>query len=264
MKIGSIASSSSGNCIYAGSDTTNILVDCGISKKRIKEGLNIFGLDLSDIDGILITHEHIDHIKGLGVVSREINVPIYATKETIYEIKKSKSLGNINNNLFKSISGEEEFDVGDIRILPISSNHDASNSVVYTMQDQNDKVALVTDLGSFDYNMIEALSGTKALLLEANHDKKMLEVGKYPYELKKRVSSDYGHLSNEQCGELIVNIYHSGLEKVFLGHLSDENNFPELAYATVDLMLRENNIYNVQLEVAKKCDNSSLWQCNKI
>ncbi len=196
MRMCSIASGSSGNCIYIGTDATHLLVDVGISCKRTLEGLHQLGLTGKELDGILITHEHSDHISGLGVICRKFGIPIYATERTIAAIKKVSNLGAIEDSLFHAVA---------------------------------------TDLGMYDEYTVESLKGMDVLLLEANHDIHMLQVGPYPYALKQRILGKRGHLSNELSGRLLSRLLHDKLRTVFLGHLSKENNLAELAYETVRL-----------------------------
>ncbi|MCD8120175.1 MAG: MBL fold metallo-hydrolase [Lachnospiraceae bacterium] len=235
MRLGSIASGSSGNCIYIGSDHTHILVDTGISKKRIEEGLAAYELSPKDLDGIFITHEHIDHISGLGVLTRKYPVPIYATKETIYGIRQTKSLGALDKSLFVEIEPEEDVTVGDLTVHPFSISHDALNPVAYTVTDGEKKAAVATDMGRFDKKTVDRLTGMNCMLVEANHDIHMLETGSYPYPLKVRIAGDHGHLSNDAAGDLINQVLNPDLKYIFLGHLSRENNYPQLAWETVRL-----------------------------
>lgn len=235
MRLVSIASGSSGNCIYAGSDNTHILVDAGISNKRIEQGLNEIGLKGGDLDGIIITHEHSDHTKGLGVLSRKYGIPLYGTKETLLAIAEQKYLGEYPKELHRPISPEVHFFVGDLEIQPFSVDHDAANPVAYRIHHGNKAVAVATDLGHYDQYVIDHLQGLDALLLEANHDVNMLEAGPYPYYLKRRILGSRGHLSNENAGKLLSCVLHDNLKRVLLGHLSKENNYEELAFETVKL-----------------------------
>ena len=217
MRLCSIASGSSGNCIYVGSDHTHLLVDTGISKKRIDEGLHTLGIKGEELSGILITHEHSDHIQGLGVFSRKYGIPVYATKGTLKGIMEYRSLGKMPEGLLHEIQTDTDFLLGD-RIACGEKS-----------------VAVATDLGIYDEYTVENLKNLDAVLLEANHDIHMLEVGPYPYPLKRRVMGDKGHLSNELSGQLLCDILHDKLQHVILGHLSKENNYAELAYETVKL-----------------------------
>ncbi len=235
MRLCSIASGSSGNCIYVGDDTTHLLVDTGISKKRIEEGLHSLGVKGEELSGILITHEHIDHIQGLGVFSRKYEIPIYATAGTIEGIQGMKSLGKMPEGLLHEVEIDQVFPLGDISICPFSISHDARQPSGFRMENGQKAVAVATDLGKYDEYTVEHLQNLNAVVLEANHDIHMLEVGPYPYPLKRRVMGDKGHLSNELSGRLLSDILHDGLQQVILGHLSKENNYAELAYETVKL-----------------------------
>lgn len=235
MRLCSIASGSSGNCIYVGSDHTHLLVDTGISKKRIDEGLHTLGIKGEELAGILITHEHSDHIQGLGVFSRKYGIPVYATKGTLKGIREYKSLGKMPDGLLHEIEIDKDFLLGDLTIHPFAISHDAYQPSGYRIACGERSVAVATDLGIYDDYTVENLKGLDAVLLEANHDIHMLEVGPYPYPLKRRVMGEKGHLSNEVSGRLLCDILHDNLKQVVLGHLSKENNYAELAYETVKL-----------------------------
>ncbi len=236
MEVCSIASGSSGNCIYVSSGSTSLLVDVGISGKRIEEGLNSFGLKTADIDGILITHEHSDHIAGLGVISRKLGIPIYATRGTIEAVKGIKALGELPGSLFNEIRAGNAFKIKDIDISPVKTSHDAAEPVAFRLSHGGGSVGILTDLGTYNDQTVENFKGVESILIEANHDVNMLLVGKrYPYALKQRILSDKGHLSNETCGKLLCRLLHDGLKRIMLGHLSMENNLAELAYETVRL-----------------------------
>ena len=233
MRLCSIASGSSGNCIYVGSDATHLLVDVGISGKRTEAGLKELDLSMRDIDGVFITHEHADHVAGLGVLGRKYNMPIYATKGTIEAIKRNSSLGEIPEELFMLVSADEKIIIKDLVCNPMKISHDAAEPVAYRISHGKKKVGIITDLGTYDDYTVESLKGMDALLLEANHDVNMLQVGPYPYHLKKRILGERGHLSNEMAGQLLCSLLHEKLQAVILGHLSKENNLPELAYEAV-------------------------------
>lgn len=235
MRMCSIASGSSGNCIYVGSDNSHLLIDTGISKKRIEEGLNKLEIKGDELDGILITHEHSDHIKGLGVFSRKYEIPIYATPGTIAGIKESSSLGKMPEGLLHPIKADHPFQLGELDVHPFAISHDANEPSGYRFEQDGKKIAVATDLGKYDEYTVENLKDLNAVLLESNHDIHMLEVGPYPYYLKQRVLGDRGHLSNELSGRLLCDILHNNLRSVLLGHLSKENNYEELAYETVKL-----------------------------
>ena len=245
MRLCSIASGSSGNCIYVGSDATHLLVDVGISGKKIESGLNSLGLGGNDLDGILITHEHSDHISGLGVLARKYEIPIYATRGTITAIRRTKNLGNLDDDLFREIKEDSKFTIKDLTVNPMRISHDAAQPAAYRFSYGSQKVAVCTDLGIYNDYTVECLKGMDALLIEANHDVNMLQVGPYPYYLKQRILGDRGHLSNENSGRLLSRILHDRLQAIVLGHLSKENNLPELAYEAVRMEITMgDNPYN--------------------
>ena len=233
LELCSIASGSSGNCIYVGTDTTHVLVDVGISRKRTEEGLNSLGICPGELDAIFVTHEHSDHISGLGVFSRKYNVPIYATPKTLDAIRGCRSLGAIDDGLFQTVKADESFTIKDMTVNPMRISHDAADPVAYRFAHGRKKAAIVTDLGNYNDYTVDSLKGMDVLLLEANHDINMLQVGPYPYYLKQRILGDKGHLSNERAGQLLTRLIHDDLQAVLLGHLSKENNMPELAYEAV-------------------------------
>ncbi|MCR5397608.1 MAG: MBL fold metallo-hydrolase [Lachnospiraceae bacterium] len=233
MELFSIASGSSGNCICVGNERNHVMIDVGISGKRVDAGMAEYDLKTSDMDGILVTHEHSDHISGLGVISRKYGLPIYSTKGTIEAIKNTKSVGKIDEGLFHIIEPDQDFTIGELTVHPIRVSHDAADPVAYTVSDGRKKIGVITDLGCYDDYIIENISGMNVLLLEANHDVNMLRVGPYPYPLKQRIIGDKGHLSNELSGQLLGRVLHDQMGHVILGHLSKENNYEKLAYETV-------------------------------
>ena len=233
MRICSIASGSTGNCIYVGNGNTHLLIDCGISGKKIENGLNGIGLTSKDIDAVLVTHEHTDHVKGLGVIARKYGIPFYTCKKTKKAIFEMKELGEIDAGLFHDIEADKMFCLKDLAIEPFSISHDAADPVGFRINDGKKTMALATDMGTFDDYTVEHLKDLDTILLESNHDVRLLEVGRYPYPLKRRILSDKGHLSNELAGALLNEILHDNMKHIILGHLSAENNYPDLAYETV-------------------------------
>ncbi len=262
MRLCSIASGSSGNCIYVGTDTTHLLVDSGISRKKIEEGLCALDLSVRDLDGILVTHEHSDHISGLGVLIRKREMPVYATRGTIQKIKETKSLGNIPDGLFQEIREDEPFVIKDMLVSPMRISHDAAQPVAYRFRHEKKNIGVITDLGVYDDYTVECLKGMDALLLEANHDVRMLEAGPYPYYLKRRILGERGHLSNELSGRFLSRILHDNLKAVVLGHLSKENNMAELAYETVrvEITMADNEFKgnDFPISVAKRSEVSEI------
>ena len=252
MELCSIASGSSGNCIYAGTESSHL----------IEAGLNSIGLKTAEMQALLVTHEHSDHISGLGVVARKYGIPIYATAETIEAVKGISSVGKVDETLFHPIEAGVEFQIGDITVEPVSISHDAANPVAYIMKQSDKKMAVITDLGKYDNYLIDKLQDLDVLLLEANHDVRMLQVGSYPYPLKQRILGDRGHLSNESSGQFLGQLLHDKFKKVVLGHLSKENNLAELAYETVRQEVEQGeNPYHgndFPIQVAKRDEVSEL------
>ena len=262
MELFSIASGSSGNCICVGNDRSHVMIDAGVSGKRIEAGMNTYDYTTPDMDGILITHEHSDHIMGLGVIARKYGLPIYATKGTVDAILTSSSVGKIDTGLFHVIEAGVEFAVGDLTIMPMSISHDAADPVAYLLTDGTRRIGVVTDLGVYNEEIIRQMQGLDAVLLEANHDINMLQVGSYPYPLKQRILGEKGHLSNEASGQLLGRILHDNMKHILLGHLSKENNYAQLAYETVRLEISlGDNPYrgnDFPIEVARRDGPSGL------
>lgn len=231
MEFATIASGSSGNSIYIGSNHTKILIDAGLSGKKIETGLKELSLTGWDIDAIFVTHEHIDHVDGIGVLSRRYDIPIYATEGTWSNMPDK--VGEIKHKNRQVIYSGENCILNDLCIHPFDIPHDASEPVGYNVVCESHKVTVATDIGHISQSVAENVTDSDILLIESNHDINMLKNGPYPYNLKQRVLSDVGHLSNERAGELLKNILDDRLKYIFLGHLSNENNTPMLAFNTV-------------------------------
>ena len=249
FKFCNLYSGSSGNCSFIETDKTKILVDCGVSFKKIKEGLESINQDIHDIDAVLITHEHSDHIKGLGVLSKNIDVPIYANKKTLDEIEKKYFISST-----KPFVTDELFEINDLKVLPFSIPHDAADPVGFTINHKNKKISLATDIGHVENKLYKNLNESSFVLLESNYEPDMLKSSSYPYSLKHRILGPEGHLSNEDASNVIKTLVNNGLNNIMLGHLSKENNFPELAYQTTVNELIECNvdIDKLQLSVADR------------
>ena len=243
-----------------GSEATHLLVDVGISGKRTENGLNTLGITGADLDGILITHEHADHISGLGVMARKYDVPIYATQGTIEAIKECGTIGKIDEGLFREVHEDKKLIIKDLTVNPMRISHDAAQPVAYRIGYGDKKVGICTDLGIYNDYTVECLKGMDAVLIEANHDVNMLQVGPYPYYLKQRILGDRGHLSNENSGRLLSRILHDKLQAILLGHLSKENNLPELAYEAVrmEITMGDNPYHanDFSMQVARRSEVS--------
>ena len=264
MKFMNIASGSSGNSSLVCTDDTAVLIDAGLSMKKIEEGLRTVGMTGADLDAIVVTHEHSDHIKGLGVLARKYGMPIYATSGTVKGISEVTSLGKIDQGLFKTISSDVDFKVGDLNIEPHSIWHDAYEPVCFSFEDGKNKVSVATDLGNFNDYLVKCLADSDILLIEANHDIRMLEVGPYSYALKRRILGERGHLSNEASGRFIKRLLNDHIKTIILGHLSKENNLPELAYEAVKCEISDNpftkDVKDFDLHTAFRDKPDSLYE----
>lgn len=248
----SLYSGSTGNSLFIESDNTKLLIDSGVSAKKVVDGLTSINVDISDIDAILVTHEHSDHIQSLGTISKKFNIPVYANSKTwdAMPVQKNK----INEKNQKVFYSNENFEIGDILIHSFSIPHDAADPCGFNLTYNNNKMSIATDIGHMTNSILQSLENSKFLMLEANYDPEVLKCSNYPYLLKTRIAGPNGHLSNSLAGKTVSHLINFGLENVVLGHLSKENNFPELAYKTV---LEELAVYNysdndIKIEVAKR------------
>ncbi len=240
MKLCSIASGSSGNCIYVGNKNTHILIDAGVTCKRMEEGLKKIGVAPENVEAILITHEHIDHVRGINVFLKKNGTKVYGTKETLQAMHQASGNSSIPGSLLHAVSPDETFQINDLTINPFSLPHDARNPVGYTIESGGHKIGMATDLGMYDSYILSKLTDSEILYIEANHDVNMLMVGGYPYSLKQRIVGSKGHLSNESSAELIKELLHENMKHILLAHMSKENNYAELAYETVKQIVYEN------------------------
>lgn len=250
-------SGSSGNALYVRREDTCVLVDAGLPGKRISEEMQKAGEQIERLGAILVTHEHLDHIAGVGVLMRKYKVPVYATEPT-WQAMEGK-IGRIPGDLARCIAPGEEFSIGSLLVRPFSIPHDAACPVGYAFEGGGRKLAVATDVGCMEKEWMEAVSGADMLLLEANHDVDMLRAGRYPYDLKKRILSNRGHLSNDDAGIAAVQLCQSGVRQILLGHLSGENNFPELAWESVAMHLRRAGL-DIPLGVASRSGLSGKYR----
>lgn len=254
----SLYSGSSGNCLFVSTKSTKILVDCGVSGKKICDGLNSIDNSIENINAILITHEHSDHVQSLGMISKKYNIPVYANIETWQAMPKQKE--KIDEKNINYFTNDEDFILNDLTIHPFSTPHDAANPCGFTIHDGKKKLSIATDLGHMDNFIIDNLEQSSFILLESNYDPEILKVSRYPFNLKRRIAGPSGHLSNETAGKTISVLMKKGLKEVMLGHLSKENNFPELAYQTVaeELMNNNSDINEIKLSVASRNEPGKL------
>ncbi|MCX7924090.1 MAG: MBL fold metallo-hydrolase [Clostridia bacterium] len=240
IKFCSLFSGSSGNSIFLGTHKARILIDAGLSGKKIIEALCSIGENPSELSAILVSHEHSDHIRGAGIISRKFDVPIYANENTWEAMEQQIGPVSVKNKRYFNTASE--FEINDICVKPFSIPHDAAEPVGFNFFVGNKKITTATDIGCMKKSLLGHLEMSDLLLLESNHDEQMVKVGPYPWSLKQRILGDRGHLSNELAGKVVAYLAEKGTKKFLLGHLSKENNFPELAYQTVYNTLMEKKI----------------------
>ena len=246
-------SGSSGNALYIGYQNTHLLIDAGMSGAKITAELNRIGLSPDLLCGILITHEHTDHIAGAGILSRKYDLPIFANERT-WEAMRPK-LGNIQEKNIRIFETGIDFPIDSLSVTPFAIPHDAAEPVGYSICTQNVKLGIATDLGTVKESWMKHLENSDLVLLESNHDVDVLKASRYPYDLKRRILGTKGHLSNDTAGKAAVSLVQRGVRSIVLGHLSGDTNFPELAYQSVCCMLQQTGIApgtDVMLSVASR------------
>lgn len=259
MKYISLSSGSCGNSHFIETNKTKILVDAGISGKKIIDNLNEHEKDLNNLNAILVTHEHTDHIKSVGVISRKFDVPIYATEKTWEEIQYL--IGNIKEKNIVVIEKNKKIGIGDLEIDSFKTNHDAVDSVGFTLNNGKKKISIVTDLGVVTQEVFEKIKGSDIAVIESNYDDDMLSFCSYAPSLKKRIRSELGHLSNNEAAYLAIALVKSGTGKILLGHLSKESNLPQLAFQTVGEILTSHKMgpKDVSLDVLLRGKVSKMY-----
>lgn len=259
-RFGTIASGSSGNCVYAGLGGEHFLIDAGVSGKRISAGLARF--DVPRLSGIFVTHEHGDHVRGLGIAARRFRVPVYATPLTWRYFMRHGTIGPMPEELIRQVDPGQTFTVGNVSVTAFDIPHDAAQPVGYTFQAGEDKIAVATDLGESTPIVERHLRDAQIIYIESNHDIEMLRNGRYHPKLKARVAGTRGHLSNAAAGVLLCEVCEGLTPRarphVFLAHLSEENNRPMLAYDTVLRVLDGNNVCVKNLTVAERNEPGEL------
>ncbi len=253
----SLVSGSSGNATLITDEQTTILIDCGLSGKKLEAAFASIGRSPKELDAILVTHEHIDHTAGVGVVSRRFDVPVYATAGTY----RGMSVGKLADKNIHTIAPEHSFEIGTIGVCPFSISHDANDPVGFSFFVNHKKVSLATDTGTMTDSIKQHILGSEAVILESNHDVDMLLYGSYPYSLKQRILSERGHLSNDDCAKTAVELLQSGTRHILLGHLSNENNTPEIAFRTAVNALRKAGAAidsDVRLGVARRYEATAV------
>ena len=224
-------SGSSGNCVFVGAGHTGILIDAGMPGRAIEQALNTIGVLPETLSGIVVTHEHSDHIKGVGILSRKYRLPVYANARTFDAM--IRKIGEIEGRSVRIFENGQDFYIGDLALQPFSIPHDAADPVGYRVYCGGRSVATATDMGHMRKSVLNILSGVDVLLLESNYDPDLLKKNpRYSTYLKQRILSDHGHLSNQDSAEALISLYEAGVRRVLLGHMSAENNTPELVMDT--------------------------------
>lgn len=237
MKVSMLASGSSGNVTYVETPTQRFLVDAGLSGKKIEQLLQVIQKDPAQLNGIFVTHEHVDHIKGIGVLSRKYNIPIYANEKTWQEIERID--GNIHSDLKFVFPANRTLTIGDVDIESYEVSHDAVHPQFYAFQRNNEKLVLLTDTGYVSERLRGQLANASVYLMESNHDVDLLRGGRYPWSTKQRILSDKGHLSNEDGALAVSDMIGDKTKRIYLGHLSRENNIKSLAKQTCETILKQ-------------------------
>lgn len=258
----SLSSGSSGNSYLIGSDRTLVLVDAGISARQIQERMKTLGLNPEDLSGILITHEHSDHIKGIDTLSKKYHLPLYmnaGTREQVLKLCKNRDQMEI-----RVFDNQDPFLLNDLEVHPFPVSHDAADTVGYSLKKGESKVCIATDTGTVTPEILTELTDSDLVVLEANHDVDILKMGRYPWFLKQRILGDQGHLSNEAAGHALASVIREDPRprQVLLAHLSKENNFPEMAWQTVVNVLESHRIYldeRLRIDMLKRDEMSGVY-----
>ncbi len=248
MKVAILGSGSEGNSILISQGKSVVLIDAGFSGSRLQERVHAAGYCLGDIRALLITHEHSDHVRGAGVIARRLKIPVYATEGTLR--RGRAKFGELPK--VYCIEGGSPVEINDLMIRPFDISHDAEQPVGFVVEDGLARLGICTDSGCVTHLMRQRLQRCDALILETNHDSTMLLAGPYPWELKQRIRSRLGHLSNDDAGGLLEELWHPALQHVFLAHLSRENNLPDLARLAAEDAIRRAGCSNgdTQIRVA--------------
>lgn len=259
----SLASGSSGNCYYLGTPEFGVLIDAGIGIRTIKKVLKDHSIDFERLVGILITHDHADHIKTVGCLGEKYNIPVYATEKVHKGIEKSRYVEEMLYSSKRVIEKEISFHIRDFKITAFEVPHDSTDNVGYHIEYSEQRFTIATDVGHITETVAQYICKANRLILEANYDEEMLKFGTYPAFLKERVSSPTGHLSNREAAEFLATHYTPQLKDIWLCHLSRDNNHPELAYKTIDIRLFQEGVRvgkDVSLHVLKRTTPSELFE----
>ena len=251
MKISVLASGSKGNSSYIETKKSKILVDIGMTCLYIETKLKKINVNPSELDGIILTHTHVDHINGLKVFIKKYNTKVYLSEKMLKDIKEIFDIQN-----YQII--DDDFNIKDLNIEIFKTSHDSSDSNGYIFNEADKSIVYITDTGYLNRKYREKLANKNIYIIESNHDIKMLQDGKYPYHLKQRILSDTGHLSNEMASKYLVQYIGNNTKKIVLIHLSHENNNPEIALKTLENKLLENNIKFNDIIISEQNENTEL------
>ena len=256
LKFISFGSGSSGNCYYLATESDALIIDVGVGLRGLRKNCKEYGVNLQNVHHILVTHDHADHIKSVGSMSADFTLPVYATREVHEGINRNYCITKkVADSLACSVVKGQPVTLGDFNVTPFNVPHDSTDNVGYYIEAGGTNLCLITDAGMVTDEMKTFISRAHNLVIEANHDEEMVMSGPYPQFLKERILSGTGHLSNRSCGEAIAQNMSEHLKRVWLCHLSEENNHPELARKTVESVLRSYGIVvgaDLQLEVLKR------------
>lgn len=252
----SFGSGSSGNCYLLYTDTDGLMIDCGVGIRKLKNYFNSFGLKAQKVNNILITHDHADHVRSVGSFATKYNIPVYTTKEVYEGISGNYCVRRkVPFELQHCIEKGKTFELGDFRIIPFGVPHDSTDCVGYSIQLGDIVFSIITDCGHITDEITPIITRSNYLVIEANHDPEMLKTGPYPEHLKQRIAGPCGHLPNNECGEALAAYATDRLRHIWLCHLSEENNHPELARKTVEQILKDKGISvgdHLKLDVLKR------------
>jgi len=238
----SFASGSSGNCYFVGRQDEGVLVDVGITAQQIVKGLQQNHLTLDNIKAILITHDHIDHVKGLEILTKQKPIPIYAHPDCLQGLVEGKATKNVDAQLFHEIEIAQPFQICDICVESFPVMHDGRGAMGYYFEYEGHSLTIATDIGMLDNLVKEQIRRADNIVIESNYDVEMLEKGNYPYILKKRIASPVGHLSNIESVRFLAEIYHPRIKNIMLCHLSENNNTPELAMQCLYMHFKKKHV----------------------
>jgi len=257
LRVHNLASGSTGNCTYLATENTHLLVDAGISARRIRNHLKDLGVEVEDLDGICVTHEHGDHIQALPILNQKYGVPLYGNAGTIQSLAHKKKFEDLS---WKVFTNGQTFEVGEFTLHPFSIPHDAYDPVSYVVSVGEFRIGFATDIGLATRLVRHELKGCHVLILETNHDRILLEESERPWSLKQRIGGRQGHLSNEEAAELLKEIAGPELQQIYLAHMSKDCNQPALAESCIRLLLTSMQMEHVRICMTYPDQPAEIWK----